>query len=237
MPAYGGIPQSRVSPYEPYTPGTDFGAWRQRNPLRVAMPGTVGVAGVRKPMSMFFPQTPSRISPHVDPNRVIEPADMQFRPQTPTPIEPPFEQQTPTPIEPSFEPKVPTPIDSPFEPKTPTPIETPPPTDSWRDYVYEHPGTEHQKQSPLALNRVKFPSYGWARFGTPMFDRVLKMDIRPGISGFDWLRQTYGDDYAWQIIEKGARNPTQWIKNFEQPLPQTPEPIEPRVEPPMPRRF
>jgi len=271
MAVYGGIPQARVSPYEPYTPGTDFGAWRQKNPFRAiggpAMPGTrAGVPGVGGPMPMFYSKRPEPTRPQIP-----TPTETPFEPRVPTPIEPPFEQQTATPIEPPFERQTPTPIETPppFEPQTPTPIET---EESWTEprswaharqnwilYKNMHgpnapPPRSVALMPPLESGIIHFPSWGFMSLKSKKFERALKKELRPGITGIEYLIQRFGDDVAWQIIEIGSLNPADWIKHFEQPQPQTPfepktptpitppfeqqtaTPIEPRVEP-TPRRF
>ena len=57
--------------------------------------------------------------------------------------------------------------------------------------------------------------HGWAQFGTPMFDRALQM------GGFDYLRQTHGDEYTAQLIQRGARDPQYWLSQMmgRRPLP------------------
>lgn len=88
------------------------------------------------------------------------------------------------------------------------------------------PYSDPFKGSPhgsLDLNRIKFPKGGWVRFGTPMFDRVLRMS-----NNFQWLKQTFGDNYARQIIQRGARTPGDW---FPPRMDVTPERIRMGVTP------
>lgn len=155
----------------------------------------------RRASPMFFPRTPSRIGPQlgatpVSPQLEAEPIQSRLG-MEPTPIAP----REATPITPTALQEA-TPVQPPTEPK--------------------YPFTGVEPGSPLNLNRVRFPAYGWARFKTPMFDMALKGNASPGVTKIEWLRQTYGDDYAWKIIEAGARNPQKWLKQFEEPLAEEP---------------
>lgn len=202
------------------------------------------------------PQIPTSIESQIEPRVSMETTPIfrpqtptpMFRPQTPTPIRPPFEQQTVTPIESQIEPRTPTPIESQV-PKTPTPIEKPwtePSSWGWvrqQWTMYKNmfgPNTplppQFSQMSPLESGVAYFPSWGFLSLRSTKFEKGLKQECRPGMTGLDYLKQKYGDEVAWQIIEIGSQNPSQWIKQFEQPGPniatEPPGPSKPQISGP-----